>query len=481
MDGNRFDRLTRLLASATSRRNAVKGALGVAFGGAAAASIVDDGEAIQCRRGGSYCTRNSQCCSGTCRTGSRFPTKVRNRCSCGAGQADCGGSCVTLGTNLNCASCGNKCKANEICLSGRCQNVIRCGDDYCDRATEICVENSVCCDKGSNHALCDGACCDGHCCDGTCCPDGKKCVGWQCCEESDNDALCGGECCANVCADGTCCLSGEIECENECWDGLCIEGVQCPTYAVDTLCNGECCHEGGCINGEGCCPYGEKACDGECCDGDCSDGTICCTTTGDVACNGECCTNCVLDEAGGNVCCDDPDAREYCEEDGCCVGTCIEGRCCEAGEILCNGQCCYGTCTDDVTCCPPGEWAAANGECCADGQSWCGDACCDGSCALDIVTNGEICCETGGDYACDGTCCRPGQACFDYAGVEICAWGPACQEDDDCPSVDGYVKCCRGTCSTLNDLDNCGECGHAGPEYICADGQVCSFGECVSA
>ena len=476
MDGNRFDRLTRLLASATSRRTAIKGAFGIAIGGATAGAMVEDGEAIRCRLGGNYCTRNSQCCSGTCRTGSRWPTRLRNRCACNPGQTDCGSSCVTLGTNSNCSRCGNRCAAGQTCLSGTCQNVIPCGSTYCNKSTEICVENSVCCAKGSNSQLCDGACCDGHCCDDVCCDADKKCVGFVCCEETDNDALCNGECCANVCADGVCCIADEIECEGQCWDGKCVEDVQCPSYAVDLLCNGECCHEDGCVAGIGCCDYDDIACtagtDG-CCSGNCEDDSACCTTAGEVACNGECCGNCLVDDAGSRQCCEAGD-RVICNGE-CCDGACVEDLCCEAGEINCNGECCYGTCTDNATCCPPGEEANEDGGCCPTGNTYCNGECCDGSCAPDGVVNGEVCCASGGEFACDGACCRSGEACYEFgAAGEICAWGPACQEDDDCPDGEGFAKCCRGICSTLNDVDNCGGC-----HVPCGDGEICNYGTCA--
>ena len=121
MDGTTFDRFSRALATGLSRRRAVLAALGL--GAAALAGVALDAGAApaRCRAGRATCSKNSQCCSGTCRTGRGIPLADRNRCTCEGGTVNCNGRCVDKKTDeRNCGACGNVCRAGEFCIEGAC-------------------------------------------------------------------------------------------------------------------------------------------------------------------------------------------------------------------------------------------------------------------------------------------------------------------------------------------------------------------------
>src|SRR5256885_1885154 len=139
MEPSRFDELIKALATATSRRQALKtiaattigsilglGRLGTAFG------------ASKCHRNGTGCDTNSQCCSNYCAPDGKCTcppapacndtcpcssgqtclngtccsnSQVCNGVCCPSGQGCCNGTCTDLNTTSNCGSCGNKCDA----------------------------------------------------------------------------------------------------------------------------------------------------------------------------------------------------------------------------------------------------------------------------------------------------------------------------------------------------------------------------------
>jgi hypothetical protein len=109
MDGTAFDRITRALAAASSRRGAIGGSLAALV----AALSGRDAEARRtegCR--GQRCGRGKPCC---------------------AGFACCGGRCTNLrNDDFNCGGCGAVCSESEICNRGacRCANA-SCGDACC--------------------------------------------------------------------------------------------------------------------------------------------------------------------------------------------------------------------------------------------------------------------------------------------------------------------------------------------------------------
>jgi hypothetical protein len=125
MDPKRFDLLSRALGRSASRRAAVA-AIAAALGGGAI-GVGDAAARGRCRAGRATCTRDSQCCSGTCQLGRGFPLKDRNRCACEEWETLCNGRCMTLWeNNRNCGACGNVCPAGTQCRGGECLDTTTC-------------------------------------------------------------------------------------------------------------------------------------------------------------------------------------------------------------------------------------------------------------------------------------------------------------------------------------------------------------------
>jgi hypothetical protein len=208
MDPSKFDELTKALATATSRRQALKTIAATTFGSILGLSGI--GTAFgkpKCHRNGLGCDTNSQCCSGYCKNG--------EKCTCPPAPA-CNGYCP--------------CPSGQICLHGSC-----------------CANANVC---GSTclTAPCDSSQCQK--CDptsGTCvgCPSGQTCLNGSCCANAN---VCGSTCltapcdasqcqkcdsttgtCVSSCTSGQTCLNGQcvnIVCTQA---GGCTSPVLCPT------------------------------------------------------------------------------------------------------------------------------------------------------------------------------------------------------------------------------------------------------------
>ena len=78
MDQQRFDALTRRLVSTASRRTMLGAATAFLIGGASANAAP---AATRCRGDRKTCTRDAQCCSGSCLVGRDVPLRDRNRCT----------------------------------------------------------------------------------------------------------------------------------------------------------------------------------------------------------------------------------------------------------------------------------------------------------------------------------------------------------------------------------------------------------------
>ena len=150
MTGERFDELSRDLATAKTRRGFVKlpaatsGGGVLALIGARRASADDPG---RCRRAGVQCRRSSECCSGLCSPEGTCvcpPPRVPNR----QGRCVCPGNTTTCGQQTDNAQC-------------------------CDPATQVC------CETGFFSFCCTGTCCTGTSGLPTCCP-----PDYTCCEST---------------------------------------------------------------------------------------------------------------------------------------------------------------------------------------------------------------------------------------------------------------------------------------------------------
>ena len=117
-----FDELTRGLASGSISRGRALRLMGAALVGGALGSLGLRGasaDPIGCKRTGKHCTRNDQCCSKICSSGTCA--------ACLSGQVLCGGSCVSnscltnSGQVFNTSTCQCECPTDRVKLSnGTC-------------------------------------------------------------------------------------------------------------------------------------------------------------------------------------------------------------------------------------------------------------------------------------------------------------------------------------------------------------------------
>jgi hypothetical protein len=238
MDGQRFDRLVRLLGAPGSRRLALRAVLGGLAG-----PVLGFASGDAKKKKGKH--KKKKCKSGT---------------------RKCGKACIPM---ANCCTAAD-CDDGETCQSGAC--------------TTTCVPD--CTDKECGSNGCNGTCgncngnetCQGGQCVPTCTPD---CAGKHC-----GDNGCGGVC-------GTC--SGNATCQGgKCVDPpreICGIGYETCANSSDGCCvaGQNCCPAG--LGENGCCGFDETCCppnsgsptypDGECCDIGCPpSGSYCCSPAG---------------------------------------------------------------------------------------------------------------------------------------------------------------------------------------------------------
>ena len=258
------------------------------------------------------------------------------------------------------------------------------------------------------------------------CAQGERCLAGQCL---------GTSCAGQVCGAGKGCINDECVYEHciglACgFDEKCVKAGQClPTKCGATVCRqGEVCFDGSCtpIACVGLlCPAGKECADGVCHDDSCQ--TLQCGIG--AACIANACidTRCVGVVCSPSFAC----AGGVCEPLGC------SGSSCAAGEVCVNGDCANAACVGVV--CP-------NGNCL------------------------------------DGICPNPGQ-CAAGAPPSVCgAAGSDCIQ----PCVNGARTACQrpsGQVDTLNDAQNCGQCGKACSSFAGAvascRGGVCIRGTCL--
>ena len=133
MDGQRFDAISKGLASSNSRRATLRAVTaGVLAAGLSALGLHE--AAAKCNKEGKKCKKQKECCSKKCKGG---------KCRCHALREKCTGTSSTA---------GNSC----------------CGDAYC--TTNACGEQTRCCQNIGN--TCNSTC--------DCCLTGAECQSGAC-------------------------------------------------------------------------------------------------------------------------------------------------------------------------------------------------------------------------------------------------------------------------------------------------------------
>ena len=254
MDGQRFDALSRLLAAPTTRRSALKIALGLLAGGGALAGR-GVASADSCEEGGDRCTLDSQCCTGVCNTDPALPLAVRNRCACEAGRTACRDDCAILDLDReHCGACNVRCARGKVCCMGACVTAGTC--TTCPAGMTMCAGKCVPLAEDEKNCGTCGACgvacaADEICCSGHCAVLGTEFACSRCGDECETDEVCT----AGVCGfpPGSTCTEIPALCDSDeaCCGGVCIdvEHDESNCGACGSVCGaGETCCDGRCKN-----------------------------------------------------------------------------------------------------------------------------------------------------------------------------------------------------------------------------------------
>jgi len=235
MDGTRFDRFTRALTIAGTRRGAITAAVAVLVGGP-----VGDAGARVCRKAGTGCSRGVQCCSGFCDTRRNASRSVRNRCGCTGGAARCNGTCCTPGQSCVGGACVDPCATVEgHCYAARSGSTLTPNNAECvviDDSKSCAIDGDCPCSGGGTCACVvtgsdngyvsdrweNGACATitpRAALENACCPTEDWCdvyYGAMACVEveSDDRSNCGA--CGQICQSPRVCEGGSCNC-NEDW------------------------------------------------------------------------------------------------------------------------------------------------------------------------------------------------------------------------------------------------------------------------
>lgn len=484
MDGNRFDDLTRGLASGFSRRSALKRSVGalaalagigrMADASAArrpaptprpvscpgqqiwndSACVCPDG-AAQC--GSDCCQPGSTCCDGACCFGACYGEEL----CCPTGQIVCEGACLAPGLCCIDSDCGPgfTCQGHQcVCLpTTSCESQgIECGP-----ATDDCG-NALSCGDCEPPATCGGGGAAGRCgctsqmsCQGRCGTVETECgTSLECGDTCGTCESCGPD---NIClpaTDGT-------DCSHGCTSAACVSGdcldlitIPCPppntqgSPCVDWVCemtSGSLgCRSIPANDGARCEPL-DPCQTGVCANGACVGTPIQCP---------EChkCTNSICEPVTGDFCGDSDGFR--CVAGGCYAfpggndlisDATSDGIC---ASLRCEDACCPGETAS--TCCDSMDDCFLNGGAgfpyaafCCDPNNKCGNNCCSGNetcvgntiCRMSdqVCSNDPFCtdgCCGGNGSPGSGTCCSSTEQCHNGACVPVSA--VLCDGDDEC-------------------------------------------------
>lgn len=303
----------------------------------------------------------------------------------------------------NCGIIGTKCRTTlgEVCTAGACV----CADQKLTQCADGCVNLKS---DVNNCGTCGTTCRVGEICNnGSCvCAAGSVICGNQCVNLSDDRMNCG--LCGSICPDGQVCIQG-----------VCQIPLSCGNTQTDIQNCGTC--------GNRCVPSGQPY-TGACCNGTC--------------------TNLAQDELNCGIC------GNICPIGFICVeGTCVDVEnnarycgqqlaTCGYGQICCAGQC-VNVVDDPNNCgqcgnvCPSELPQCIRGVCAKEDPFNCG------------VSSINCVALYGASGVCLNGVCLDKQNSSEACGVNL----SVCAND-------GVTKCCRGTCTAINTIDNCGTCGN---------------------
>jgi hypothetical protein len=317
MEASRFDRLSKTVSHAGTRRGALRLLAALPLVGRLAALLDDAASDAAQRR-----TRHKKVHHGRLSAAKKHKKKKHKKCKLQPLSTTCAGKCGTVTNNckrpVDCGACAcaPPCGACETCSDAlTCDPCDPCCDDVCcPQANAVChASTNACCIPDTKAQTCNGQCGDvvnncglsvncGAC---TCTP---SCPACQVCDETD------GQCVADPSQQGDSCGDGQV-CQA---DGTCAcDATSCGACRT---CGGDGqCHA--CANNEVCC-------DSQCVIGVCCEADDCLNT-------GEVCA--------GHVC-QCPGGTKLCGQ------TCIPATsCCEDSECATNEKCCGGVCTNVTT------------------------------------------------------------------------------------------------------------------------------------
>ena len=115
MDSTKFDDLTKVLATSTSRRQALKAIAATTVGGILGLSGIGNVFAKPCAPNGRHCNSKTVCCSGFC-------DSTTKRCACQPGTCSSACPCPSGQTCVNGFCCPTSQVCNGVCCSGTCVN-----------------------------------------------------------------------------------------------------------------------------------------------------------------------------------------------------------------------------------------------------------------------------------------------------------------------------------------------------------------------
>lgn len=461
MDGNRFDEITRALASRGSRRAVLRGLLG--FGGVVAGTGLTgeaDARVIGTKPTIAPVPPAATTTPAPATTPAPDPCPGQVNCSvdgCCSGSCTARGRCCPAGWSI----CGNEC----------CATPAQCCDNECCADGHICIGEEMCCPAP---LFCGGVCCNGagqQCCGDRCLSAGQCCTDEQCPDSPDT-------CQAGVChsAANMCGLS------DQCADApgsTCCSGVCVPLgTTTNCLACGDVCGENETCTGEGCVTIGTTpapasttssppptsttvappvttttmaptttttiapipcSIDDDCESFVCRDDGTCCPAEFGCSPIDECC---IPDEQnpyskccpGPGMCCDCFfDSRDFT------LGFCYDPT--SSSYVLC-GDTVY--LTSHYLC--VGDRGVVRSHVCADGEE-CPGPCCGGS-GSNGSGPGGVCCDAGQECS-NNVCITANRTCNESTVSEDCLTGETCATRGD---QAGNGTCCPAHRSYRNTL-----------------------------